>query len=289
MPHSSDSIYQQAEKIVANMPSLLAKAIKVANTTNYGLHGRRRPGPGEDFWQFRRYESNDPASSIDWRRTAASQHTYIREHEWQIAQTVLVWKDNSKSMNFISSLAKDSKKDRANILILALSFILLKGGETIGLIGNNIRQINNKSALEKMAETLLFSDNNKAFPYKEPIKKNAHIIIFSDFLDPLNNIEKMVKNIAKDNSNGHLVQILDPAEKLLPFKGRIVFNNPENEFSTMIGKVESVRNIYKNRIKDHYEGLKNIASLNGWTLTQHVTDNSPESALISIYNGINRF
>ena len=289
MSNASVNIYEQAEKIASSMPSLLAKALKVANTANYGLHGKKRPGSGEDFWQFRRYESNDPASLIDWRRTAASQHTYIREQEWQIAQTILIWKDNSASMDYLSSLVKESKNDRANILILALSFLLLKGGETIGLLGKNIKAINNKSSLEKMAKNLLSPKDKNTFPYQTQIKKNSHVIIFSDFLDSLEATEKMIKEIAQGNSNGHLVQILDPSEQDLPFKGRIVFDNPENELSTMIGKVESIRNIYKKRIKKHYEGLKSIASLNGWTLTQHVTDNSPESALISIYNNINRF
>ena len=37
-----------------------------------GAHGLRRPGPGEEFWQYRPAQPGEPARAIDWRRSARS-------------------------------------------------------------------------------------------------------------------------------------------------------------------------------------------------------------------------
>src|SRR5262249_22168003 len=75
---------------------------RVAATVIHGLHGRRRAGPGENFWQYRRFVSGEPASRVDWRRSARDDHLYVREQEWEAAHTVWIWPDRSRSMYFAS-------------------------------------------------------------------------------------------------------------------------------------------------------------------------------------------
>ena len=75
-------------------------ALRVANTVAHGIHGRRRAGTGETFWQFRQFQASDPATVIDWRRSASSDHLYVREREWEAAHTFWLWPDISPSMDF---------------------------------------------------------------------------------------------------------------------------------------------------------------------------------------------
>ena len=84
------------------MPRLILEARRVAATVIHGLHGRRRAGPGENFWQFRRFVSGEPAQRVDWRRSARDDHLYVREQEWEAAHTVWIWPDRSPSMAFAS-------------------------------------------------------------------------------------------------------------------------------------------------------------------------------------------
>src|ERR1700689_325986 len=72
----------------ATMPRLIRGARRVAATITHGLHGRRRAGPGENFWQYRRFVSGEPADRVDWRRSARDDHLYLRELEWEAAHTV---------------------------------------------------------------------------------------------------------------------------------------------------------------------------------------------------------
>jgi len=60
----------QARSLSATMPRLILEARRVAATVIHGLHGRRRAGTGENFWQFRRFMSGEPAARVDWRRLA---------------------------------------------------------------------------------------------------------------------------------------------------------------------------------------------------------------------------
>src|SRR5246127_4015872 len=121
--------------LAASMPRLILEARKIAATVIHGLHGRRRAGSGENFWQYRRFVSGEAAARVDWRRSARDDHLYVREQEWEAAHTVWIWPDRSQSMNFASPLARETKLYRTLVIALALSEVLVDGGERIGIPG----------------------------------------------------------------------------------------------------------------------------------------------------------
>ena len=45
---------------------------------------------------------NEDAARIDWRQSAKSQHLFVREREWEAAQTVWFWRDGGAGMDFSS-------------------------------------------------------------------------------------------------------------------------------------------------------------------------------------------
>src|SRR5579863_2851224 len=110
----------EGRTLAAAMPRLILDARRVAATVLHGLHGRRRVGPGENFWQYRRFVSGEPASRVDWRRSARDDHLYVREREWEAAHTVWIWPDRSPSMAFASALVSDSKLERGLVVAFAL-------------------------------------------------------------------------------------------------------------------------------------------------------------------------
>ena len=92
----------QADALGAALPPLLVAAERLASTVALGVHGRRKSGMGETFWQFRRYAQGDARNAIDWRQSAKSQYLFVREREWEAAETVWFWRDGSSSMDFAS-------------------------------------------------------------------------------------------------------------------------------------------------------------------------------------------
>ncbi len=123
------SLRDRAEQTAAMLPPLLVAAERIAANVDQGVHGRRRVGQGETFWQFRQYMPGDAAGRIDWRKSAKSQRLYVRETEWEAAQSVWLWRDASASMDYTSAgyvAGADwpAKRDRAELLLVALASLL---------------------------------------------------------------------------------------------------------------------------------------------------------------------
>ena len=73
----------EAARLSEVLPHLVVEARNVATQLQLGIHGRRRPGPGEEFWEFRPFSAGESVSRIDWRRSARDDRLYVREREWQ--------------------------------------------------------------------------------------------------------------------------------------------------------------------------------------------------------------
>ena len=100
--HATQFASGEGRSLAETMPRLILEARRIAATVIHGLHGRKRSGPGENFWQYRRFVSGEPARRVDWRRSARDEHLYVRELEWEAAHTVWIWADRSPSMHFKS-------------------------------------------------------------------------------------------------------------------------------------------------------------------------------------------
>src|SRR5271156_4742869 len=153
----SASVQHRAEELAARLPPLLVAAERVATTVAQGVHGRRRVGQGDSFWQFRQYQPGDAAQRIDWRESAKSQRLYVRETEWEAAQSVWLWRDASPSMDYSSAeyLTRaewPTKRDRAELLLVALASLLVRGGERLALLGSGVTPMSGRIALSRMVE-----------------------------------------------------------------------------------------------------------------------------------------
>ena len=278
---------QRAEHLASQLPPLLVAAERVAMTVAQGVHGRRRVGQGETFWQFRRYQPGDSADEIDWRQTAKTDRIFVRETEWEASESVWLWRDTSPSMHWRSSPQLPEKSQRADLLTLALAALLIRGGEQVALLGESVRPMTGRAALNRFTELMALSAGKPAaqrsIPEDAPLPKYAQVALISDFLLPLSDIASTVRRIATRGLKGYLVQIVDPAEETLPFTGRTRFEGLESEGEMLVPRVEAVRTDYQAAFATHVAGLRDIARQVGWTFLSHHTDRPPETALLSLF------
>jgi uncharacterized protein (DUF58 family) len=283
---------RRAEALGARLPPLLVAAERVAATVAQGVHGRRRVGQGDSFWQFRRFVAGDPIARIDWRQSAKSGRPapdgwFIRETEWEAAQTVCLWRDASASMHWRSRGTPVEKCERADLLLLALAALLLRGGERVTMIVPDARPVSGRAGLDRLAEALAGNaDDDVGLPPRVPLPRHARVVLFGDFLSPLADIQAVVGRMSAIPVTGYLLQILDPAEADLPYSGRIRFRGLEREGDTLIPRVEGVRDEYGRRLKAQQEGLAAICSAAGFGFAIHRTDHSPEAALLGLYTAL---
>jgi len=283
----------RAEEIAAPLPPLLVAADRIAATVAQGVHGRRRVGQGETFWQFRQYQPGDAAQRIDWRESAKSQRLYVRESEWEAAQSLWLWRDASPSMDYSS--ARDiaggdwpTKRARAELILVALACLLVRGGERLSLLGSGLPPVSGRIALSRLVD-LLEHDGPQAvsafagLPAIEPLPRAGQLVLIGDFLGPLEATNAVVAGFAAAGLDGHLLQVVDPAEEDLPFDGRVRFEGIEERQDLLISRVESVRDAYAGRFRRHREGLQQIARSLGWTFATHRTDRPPHLALLALH------
>lgn len=276
----------EAHGLADRLPDLVIEASRVASTVAHGIHGRRRAGPGETFWQFRQFEGADAATLIDWRRSASSDQLYVREREWEAAHTVWLWPDLSPSMDFRSDLAPVTKRDRAVVLMLAAAELLVRGGERVALLGLG-RPTASRKAATVIAETVLTNVSSPllttSLPPKIRLPRYSGAILISDFLDPLDQLGPRLEEMAGAGVSGHLVQVMDPAEETLPYEGRAEFLGPEVAGERwIVDRVETMRDAYIKRLAAHRDGLAEIARRLGWSLLVHHTDRPPHELLLSL-------
>ena len=272
------------------MPPLLVAAERVAATVSQGVHGRRRVGQGETFWQFRRYQPGDSAHAIDWRQSAKSRPVYVRETEWEAAESVWLWGDASPSMHYRSSDQLCEKAERAGLLLLALASLLVRGGEHVAVLGSGRAPATGRGVLNRLAAAIEEDDASghdkpsaSSLPPFEFLPRHARVVMIGDFLSPLEDVEAVISAYAGLGVRGHLVQILDPAEETLPFKGRVRFEGLEDEGEVLIPRVERARAEYGGLMGRHHQGLAALARSSRWTFATHRTDRPPELALLALY------
>jgi uncharacterized protein (DUF58 family) len=279
------ALESEAHTLADRLPELLIDAERIAQTVAHGIHGRRRAGPGETFWQFRQFQAGDSAQTIDWRRSASSDHLYVREREWEAAHTMWLWPDLSPSMRFKSHLAAQSKHDRALVLLLAAAELLVRGGERVALLGLT-QPTASRRATTRIAEALATHAEDPAvttsLPPRARLSRYSGALLIGDFLDPVEQIAERIEEIAANGIGGHIVQVLDPAEETLPYEGRTEFLGPEGGERWIADRAESLRAEYQARFASHRAALQRLAAGLGWSFLVHHTDRPASEPLLAL-------
>ncbi len=278
-------LQQRAEALSAGLPNLLLRARRVAATVSGGLHGRRRPGSGEDFWQYRQSQPGDPLTAIDWRQSARSDHLYVRETEWTIARTTRVWADPSPSMRWRSSRDVETKHDRACLLAVALGYLLEQAGERVGLLDRPGPAFSGRTAPARLAHAMVQAAPVESFPEQGAAPRSL-VVLLSDFLMPPEQIARQAERWAAAGLTGHMVQILDPAEEALPYQGRVRLHGLEREGDMLLAHAESLRDEYSLALDSHRKALAAIARQVGWRFTTHNTAQPARVALTHLYSAL---
>ena len=287
MSHSPLSLRADAEGEAARLPALLARAEQLAGAVLPGAHGRRRAGSGDDFWQYRPAQIGDSRRMVDHRRSARGDQEFVREREWQIAQSVMLWVDQGASMRFASNKGLPDKADRARLLGLALSILLLRGGERVGLTGTALPPRRGNPQILRLAEMLCEEDTRDYSPPEHRgMIPHARAIFISDFMGDLAPVQTALTKAADRGVRGILYHVLDPSEETFPFTGRTIFESVGGTLRHETLKANDLRDRYLERLAARKDELQHLCARTGWRYGLHHTDASAQSALLWLYGAL---
>jgi uncharacterized protein (DUF58 family) len=276
----------RAEEEAARLPALLARAEHLAGAVLLGEHGRRRAGMGDDFWQYRPAQQGDSRRLIDHRRSAMGDVQFVREREWQIAQSVMLWIDQGASMRF-SSQNFPQKADRARLLGLATAILLIRGGERVGLTGTRLPPRRGNAQIIRLAQ--MFSEDateDYAPPEHRAMIPHARAVFVSDFMGPLEEVQLALTKAADRGVRGVLLQVLDPAEEAFPFRGRTVFESMGGTLSHETLKANDLKTRYLARLAERKAELQRLCSVAGWQYGLHHTETTAQTGLLWLWRAL---
>lgn len=276
----------ESRSLAASLPRLVLEARRISANVIHGLHGRRRAGTGENFWQYRRFVSGEPSQNVDWRRSARDDHLYVREQELEAAHTVWLWPDRSPSMAFASKTARDSKLERALIVTFALADLLVDGGERVGIPGLMAPSANT-NIIDKMAQAMLHDGGDRlSLPPSFVPSPRAEIVILSDLWSPMSEIRTMLTGLSSSGAHGTVVQVVDPAEETFPYSGRVEFVEPEGFGTITAGRAETWAQDYDARVKRHRDEIRQETGRRDWLFSIHRTDRPASELLLYLHGGM---
>ncbi len=276
----------ESRTLAASLPRLVLEARRIAANVIHGLHGRRRAGAGESFWQYRRFVSGEPSQNVDWRRSARDDHLYVREQEWEAAHTIWIWPDRSPSMAFASRRARESKLERALIVSFALAELLVADGERVGIPGL-MNPTASRNIIDKMAQAMLHDDAARlSLPPSFVPSALSEVVVLSDFWSPIGEIRNMLAGLSASGAHGTLIQVVDPAEESFPYSGRIEFVEPEAGDVIVAGRAERWADDYVARVALHREEIRQETAKLDWLFSTHTTSRSAAELLLYLHSGM---
>ncbi|MGQ3487636.1 DUF58 domain-containing protein [Roseovarius pacificus] len=274
----------RSEAEAAALPPLMARAEHLAGTVLLGEHGRRRSGMGDDFWQYRPVMAGDALRDIDWRRSGKSDAQFVRQREWQIAQSVMIWADDAASMRFASDDKLPEKSDRARLLALAVAILLNRAGERVGLTGHTLPPRRGAAQIARLAEALTQdSDEEYGTPDLRGLLPHGRALFLSDFMGEIDGVSAALTKAADRGVQGVLLHILDPAEEAFPYRGRTIFESVGGTLSHETLKASDLRTRYLDRLAARKDELQTLCLATGWQYGLHHTSDSAQSALLWLY------
>ena len=227
--------------------------------------------------------SGEPASRVDWRRSARDDHLYVREQEWEAAHTVWIWPDRSPSMVFASPLVRDTKLYRALVIALALAEVLVEGGERVGIPGL-LPPTGSRNVVERIAQAIVHDSSERAsLPPNFSPSPLSEVVLLSDLWSDIADVRRTLTQLSGSGARGHVVQIVDPAEETFPYWGRIEFVDPEGGGRITAGRAQIWRTDYTGRVGLHRAEIRRETDRLAWSFTIHRTDRPASELLLALH------
>ncbi len=203
-----------------------------------------------------------------------------------------VWADLSPSMNYASTLAFQSKLDRALVLSLALADSCVRAGRAERLARPHpaFRRAQHRRFAwpwRCAAESRRNDGNFDDLPPPLPLRPREKAVLIGDFLVDPAQFADTLQRLASAGARGHVLMVFDPAEEGFPFSGQTEFYDEAGSL-LRAGRAEDYAASYHARLEAHRGALEQAARAQNWTFALHATDRPAAEALLQPAAGADR-
>ncbi len=252
-------------------------------------------GKGIEVVDHREYFPGDDPETVDWKIYARTEKLYIKRYEEEKNLALHILLDASSSMSF--KLSGMSKFDYAGSLAAGFGYLAVAENEkfSISLFGERLRSVlplaRGKThffkAIDILNSTELRGKTNLPEcmqEYKKLIRSKAYVVLFSDFLEPLPQVEEGIYRIAKSSAELLLVHVLDPGEVRLAWTDDIIFEDVEDHGEERSFLSPRFKESYHKSLFDHAFAIRGICDRLGVDFYSVVTDQPIFPTFVSLIN-----
>ncbi len=261
---------KQAE-ILGEISSLSLHAITLVEGLLSGHHRSPHKGSSVEFAEYKNYSPGDDIRHIDWKVFGKTDKYQVKQFEQSTNLKCTLLLDTSGSMGYESPLKKQAamaKQDYVRTLSAALSYLLLKQFDAVGLVTFNETVRGNIPPRSKPSHFQHILHGLNDCPFEgitrlnhvvgdiiESLPSRGMLILISDLLIPNEDVLKTLNLISSRGLEVILFHVLHPDEMQLPFEGDVVFESLEDDPPLGLDPVD-VREAYQKTIReliDHYQ------------------------------------
>lgn len=256
-------------EVISNFGNILLKAKLVVEGFITGLHQSPYHGFNAEFAEYRQYIPGDDIKFIDWKVFAKTNRYYIKEFEEETNLKSYLLLDKSASMAFKGN-GKVSKFEYSVHILAALAYLMMQQQDSVGLLAYDTEiskfippRMNPQHLYETLKVINSIEVSNKTSGGKifhqlaEKINRRGLIIIFSDFLDNLDELIVGLKHFRHQKHEVILFRIMTDEEFNFPYKKDSIFIDMETK-EEILTYPWKVKEYYLNKLKENTEKIKKI-------------------------------
>jgi uncharacterized protein (DUF58 family) len=262
------------------------------------LHRSPYHGFSVEFTEYRQYTPGDDTRYLDWRLYARSDRHYLKRFEDETNLRCHLLVDQSRSMDY-GSLTY-TKFDYVRTLAATLAWFLHGQGDAVGLLSfdERVRDYlpprHRHGHLRQLMLALEHQPEGNRTDLSEPLRRVAElarkrglIVLLSDLLTPLDELEQSLARLTAAGHEVVLFQALDPNELAFTFLRPTLFQDLESQQDVYVDP-EAQRPEYQRRLADHCRQAEIICQKLGAAFHRLVTDQPLELALVDFLRGRSR-
>ncbi len=289
LPRNRNFIDPQALMSIKNLEF---RARVVVEGFWHGLHRSPYHGFSVEFTEYRQYSTGDDLRYLDWKLYARSDRYYIKKFEDETNVRCYLLVDNSRSMDY-GSLAY-TKRAYAHTLAATLGYFLYLQGDAVGVLTfdeeirdylparhrtGHLRHL--MLALEKPAAGVSTQFGPPLRRIVELINKRGMILLISDLLAPLEQLENNLAPLAASGHDVLLFHVLDPAELSFQFERALLFQDVESGRDLYIDP-QAARKAYLQKMAEHNSRVVKTCQKLGISYHLITTDRPLELVLFNL-------
>lgn len=234
-----------------------------------GLHHSHFMGRNVEFSEHRPYNPGDELRHIDWRAYAKTDRFHVKLFEEDTNLRAEILTDVSGSMHFGESTM--TKREYAQQLSAALSYLMLNQGDSVGLtvfddrIQEYIPPRNRTDQWGNFLEALAGAKQTHAessisgvlSDITQYLKKRGLVILISDLIEDPIEVCKNLSLLRTAHQEIIIFHILTPEEVKLPYSGTVEFQPLEGDSDALLTTPKRLKTSYQQKVDEFLEAYRN--------------------------------